>query len=204
MPVLAAGGQSASWSAANKNVLNIVNQFISQDDQGLVCADDLHQGNHWELQSEGALCARPFYERLAYFLLYTYKSPVGTKNAGKELDGEDTAKNYLGIALNQAANKFRANGTPDSKQFFTCLDQKSSSLDAIWLRGLRANMKREVFDRASRTGAEMDKSEGAAPRTCTRTRTRSRTCTCTCTCTCTYLHLHLHVHLHLRLPLRLR
>jgi hypothetical protein len=152
MAALCATGNSSSWNAAKTNVLRILNLFIAQDDE---------LDGDWDSLPEDVLCAKQFYERLAYFLLHEYKIPGGAKNAGLPLDG-DTPMTYLNVAVNQAANKFRAAGTDATKGFFNCLDQKSTSQEAIWLRGLRANMKRAIFERAALAGAEMDKSEGAS------------------------------------------
>lgn len=152
MAALCATGNSSSWNAAKTNVLRILNLFIAQDDE---------LDGDWDSLPEDVLCAKQFYERLAYFLLHEYKIPGGSKNAGLPLDG-DTPMTYLNVAVNQAANKFRAAGTDATKGFFNCLDQKSTSQEAIWLRGLRANMKRAIFERAALAGAEMDKSEGAS------------------------------------------
>jgi hypothetical protein len=116
MAALCATGNSSSWNAAKTNVLRILNLFIAQDDE---------LDGDWDSLPEDVLCAKQFYERLAYFLLHEYKIPGGAKNAGLPLDG-DTPMTYLNVAVNQAANKFRAAGTDATKGFFNCLDQKST------------------------------------------------------------------------------
>ena len=150
MAALSAKGKSPSWAGQQGNVKNIFNEFAEQDPE---------LDTDWDNLDEATLCAQPVYERFAHFLLFVYLIPAGVKNAGNPLDG-DTPKNYLNIIINLAASKFKATGTDTSKRFFDCLDQDSKADVAIWLRGLRSNMQREIFDRAKSTGAEMDRSEG--------------------------------------------
>ena len=80
----------------------------------------------WDKLPEDIVCAIPFYERLAHFLLNVYTIPTGVGNMGESLSG-DTPKNYLGIAINQAADKWKAVGQDATKRFFSCQDEKSTS-----------------------------------------------------------------------------
>ena len=150
MAALSAKGKSPSWAGQQGNVKNIFNEFAEQDPE---------LDTDWDNLDEATLCAQPVYERFAHFLLFVYLIPAGAKNAGLPLEG-DIPKNYLNIVINLAASKFKATGTDTTKRFFDCLDSKSTSDVAVWLRGLRANMKREIFERANETGAQMDRSEG--------------------------------------------
>jgi hypothetical protein len=153
MASISGKGKSVSWMGQHQAVLKIVNAFIAQD-------DELEHHAHWDDLPEHVVCACAFYERLAYFLLHVYVIPGGVRNQGEPLSG-DTPKNYLGIAINQAADKFKAVGSSDdSKRFFNCQDQNSTAPEAQWLRKLRANLRREVMERADSTGAPIDKSEG--------------------------------------------
>eukprot|EP00873_Tetraselmis_striata_P036644 jgi/Tetstr1/456908/TSEL_043578.t1 len=61
--------------------------------------------------------------------------------------------------MNMAANKYKAIGTNGSKLFFTCLDINSTTSEAKWWKGLRANIKRLLFQRARDAGDQLDNSE---------------------------------------------
>ena len=147
---LSSKGASAATASSKNNILNILNQFIEQDAE---CS------GQWSSQSEEDLCSAPFYERFSYFLLYKYVKPAGVRGAGEPLDG-DTPKVYLNLAVNLAADKFKGTGTEATKKFFQCLDKGSQCAEALWLRGQRVNITRQVFLRAKMTGKEMDMSEG--------------------------------------------
>ena len=108
------------------NMIRILNLFSAQDEE--------LDGVEWAALTEATLCAEPVYERFAAYLLHTYKIEPGSKNAGKPLDGGSVG-NYLGSAINLAADRFRAVGADSSKLFFVFLDTKSTSGDAKWLRG---------------------------------------------------------------------
>ena len=58
----------------------------------------------WDKLPEDIVCAIPFYERLAHFLLNVYTIPTGVGNMGESLSG-DTPKNYLGIAINRSSRQ---------------------------------------------------------------------------------------------------
>jgi len=83
-----------------------------------------------------------------------YKSEVG-KNKGKPL-GVDSALGYLGCLLNQAKVKYKATGSDKSKLFLTCLEENSTTDAGIWLRGLKKNMTREIFQTNTGSGEELD------------------------------------------------
>ena len=153
MAALSSTGASKATIASQDRILKLLDQFCAQDPE---CVPPLE----WSKQSESLVCSAPFYERFAHYLLHTYVKPQGTKGAGERLDG-DTPKVYLNLAINQAANQYKLAGTDDSKRFFLCLDLSSKSPEGIWLRGLRTNLTRNIFDRAKQNGQEMDKSEGA-------------------------------------------
>lgn len=71
----------------------------------------------------------------------------------------DTVVNYMFIMLNMAKQKYKVNGQPTSKNFLMCLDVGASTDAAHWLRGLKNNIKRDLFIRAIRNGEIIDKSE---------------------------------------------
>jgi hypothetical protein len=125
---LSAGGESDSWLANKGNVLRIFNDFIA--------ADGSLDGT-WDLLPKSVPCASPVYERLAlaHFLVFTYKTPKGVKNAGCALSC-DTVNNYIRRAINLAADKFRAaSSNVKTVNFFYCLEKNSSALAVTWRKG---------------------------------------------------------------------
>ena len=138
------------------NVARIFQAFLEQDEETT---------GTWDEQDEQTLCTPAIYERLAHFLVHVYKIPKGVKNAGMHL-ACDSVRNYLGTAINRAANKFKAGGTTATKEFFFCLDTKSSSDSAQWLRKLKKKVQRITFERAKEAGEQQDKSEGALALPC--------------------------------------
>jgi len=103
---------------------------------------------------ESVVCDQDIYGRLATYLTKVYKSEVG-KNKGKPL-GVDSALGYLGCLLNQAKVKYKATGSDKSKLFLTCLEENSTTDAGIWLRGLKKNMTREIFQTNTGSGEELD------------------------------------------------
>jgi len=147
---LSAGGESDSWLANKGNVLRIFNDFIA--------ADGSLDGT-WDSLPESVLCVSPVYERLAHFLVFTYKIPKGIKNAGCALSC-DTVSNYIRRAINLAADKFRAaSSNVKTVNFFYCLEKNSSAPAATWLQGLLKKVHRITFERAKAAGEQQDKSE---------------------------------------------
>ena len=61
--------------------------------------------------------------------------------------------------LNRARDKFFANGDALTREFFTCMDTKSSTLNAKWLGGLKKKIERICFERAMNSGNLTDYSE---------------------------------------------
>lgn len=159
---LSAKGSSTSWTAAKKNVVRIFDIFILQDEELLVDHNLGAEGITWEQLGEATLCAPAVYERFAYFLLYTFKIEQGNANQGDPQDGS-TVRNRIGTAINLACDKFKATGSSDTKRFFDCLDTNSTSEHAKWLRGLKANIMRETFERDKAAGKQMDNSESKPP-----------------------------------------
>jgi hypothetical protein len=99
------------------------------------------------------------YECFARFLLDVYKIPEGCKNAGHPL-APGVQLNYMGIIMNHAGNKYKANGSPQSKLFLQCLDTNSSSESAVWYKKLKTKMWRICFERSKAAGEVMDQSAG--------------------------------------------
>ena len=98
------------------------------------------------------------YARFGHHLLHIYRIEV----SGKLLAGQ-VAVNYLSTAINLASNKFKAVGSAETRLFFLCLDEKSTSEQAKWLSGLKMNMHREAFGRVVEAGGPIDKSESKRP-----------------------------------------
>ena len=99
----------------------------------------------WSDLPEETVCSRALYGRLTHFILHVYRSPGGTQNKGAPLKG-DTPLIYVNATLSEAANTFKAIGTPATRLFFSCQVPHSTSDDALWLRRLRANIKRVIFE----------------------------------------------------------
>ena len=58
-----------------------------------------------------------------------------------------------------AKDRFYANGTAETRDFFNCLEKRSNAPAAIWFRGLRKNITDVTFERAKISGLPMDHSE---------------------------------------------
>ena len=150
---ISAKGGSKSWTSAQQNVVNIFNEFSLQDEQ--------LAGRPWQHLNADVLCVAETYERFAYFLTHVYVKG-GVKGQGDHLKG-DTPKNYFRIAINLAAEKFRPGGAEWIQRFFSCLIEKSATLEARWLRGVTKNIGREVYLRTTKAGEKIDRSESAPP-----------------------------------------
>ena len=151
---LSADADSDSWLYQKSNVLRILNEFVAHDEP--TRSDGIKE---WAQLGEAVLCRCAFYERLAHWLVHTYKIPKGVRNAGLPL-ACDSVRNYIGTAINHAATKFKAQGTIETREFFFCLDSKSSSEAAQWLHKLKKKIQRVTFERAKEAGEQQDKSEG--------------------------------------------
>ena len=149
---LSSKGQSASWNAQQKNVVRIFDIFAEQDDELSA------RKYNWHVLPEEMLCEPGIYDRFAFYMLNIYEPD--SKRADERLDGS-TVRNYLASAIHLAADKFKAVGSDATKRFFDCLDTNSTSQHAKWLRGLKTNIEREHFARASAAGKKLDKSESA-------------------------------------------
>ena len=53
----------------------------------------------------------------------------------------------LGCLIQLGANKFKPAGGPQTQLFFTCQDANASTDAAAWLRQLKKNLARHVFER---------------------------------------------------------
>jgi hypothetical protein len=148
---IAGAGESARWTGTKQSVKKVFNEFAATD------ASEL-DGVSWDELPEETLCSNDVYESFAYYMMHVRENGTDAKGKPKiGLDGS-TAGNYLGIVINLAQDKFKANGSHEARQFFNCLDNKSSSPEALWLRKLKSNCTREHIERAKTTGEKLDKS----------------------------------------------
>ena len=139
-------GASESWMNQQANAKRLFNLFAATM-EGL---------GEWDTLEEATLIEPKLYQKFADYLVNTYKSETG-RNAGNPLS-LGTVINTLGIVLNLASTKYKPNGSAETKLFFTCLDPNSTSESARWLRGVKNNITRIVFNRSKEAGEEMDKS----------------------------------------------
>ena len=109
----------------------------------------------WELLSAEQLCRMPVWDGFAKYLMeyisQSARSDDGFLAVGTQLD-------YFGAALNAAAARFKATGSDRVKIFFTCLDTKASTDEAVWLQRLRDKMVATGFKRAQESGEQVDHS----------------------------------------------
>lgn len=111
----------------------------------------------WDVMTEKQLCCQDPYIDYSGYLVHDYVQETGVHKG--ELLKVSSVLGYIGCLINLASAKFKANGAPETKLFFTCLDGKSSTEPAAWLRGLRKNVTRELFQRMIELGEPMDASE---------------------------------------------
>ena len=112
----------------------------------------------WSALPASVLCKRLVYEKYAQYLVHEYVSTVG-RNKDNYLDC-DTVLKYFGVILNLSRDKYEATGGAAAQLFFTCLKLDCGTSDAVWLKGLKGNIKRDTFQRAVESGEKLDKSEG--------------------------------------------
>ena len=110
----------------------------------------------WNQLTAAQVCRIPVWDGYAE---YVSRVPKQTgPDAGETTLAIGTVLDYLGAALNCAAARFKATGDDSVKIFFTCLDSKSSTDEAVWLQKLRNRLIREALEDAKETGAVLDKS----------------------------------------------
>ena len=149
----AATANSESTKATHKNVQRIFNDEFRPS----TAARQAHPV--WAQLSESQACDFRLYDDFANFLAYEYliKSSDPVRNhlaIGSVLD-------YLGALIQCAANRFKAAGSAQTRQFFTCQDTGSSTDSGQWLRGLKDKIEKDLFKRAMENGEVMDHSATA-------------------------------------------
>ena len=154
VPMLSSKGESTSRKSLLSNVLRLFEIFRTS----LIEAGGENLCVPWQELGEDVLCDQTVYAAFAHFLVNEYVIEPGSKNAGQPLSCTAVLK-YLKGLVNLAANRFRATGSDKAKNFFTCLDQHSSTPDWVWFKGLKAKVQRLTFVRANAAGDEQDLSE---------------------------------------------
>jgi hypothetical protein len=145
---LSTSGSSLAYRA---NVMRVFSQFRGStparaarypaDFEALPLATAIHPGTYVEFSE---------------YLRSEYRARSG-RGAGKPLCFS-TALGYLCCLLRTSSSLHRHTGGLKAKLFFTCLDSPSSTEAALWLKGLKRCMQRDMFERAKKEGAVMDHS----------------------------------------------
>jgi len=154
MAALTSIGQSDSQNASRNNVRRIYTLFAQSTDT----ADKFKKYPEFHNLPEQLACSTALYEQFSHFLVHVYKIEQRGPNCGQPLMFSSVL-DYLGILVNMAADTYLATGTNDTKLFFTCLDINSTTRAAKWWRGLRANIKRLLFQRTRDAWEQPDNSE---------------------------------------------
>ena len=148
---MGSAGESAATAAALKQALNKFEAFRkSTPELGAaypVPFVDL---------GDTIMCDRTVWKRFAQYITYDYVIAEGNQNSGKHLSLDvlvSTLRKLIHKAKAQHETKSVAN-----RQFFTCVDQYSSSDDAKWLSGLVHNMRRKSWERSLANGDPIDQS----------------------------------------------
>ena len=144
LPPLLSGGQSPSWLKQKANMMRILFESGAT------------KGKPLDRMRVQELCDRTFWGKLCTYLIEVYKSPPGTKNAGKYLRASNIL-NYLRSMMHLAQGIVGAE--QQAQDFFTCLEPNSSTASAIWFNGLKKNVVRVTFERAVENGDTIDGSE---------------------------------------------
>ena len=143
MPTLLLEGESVSRKRHRKNVKRIVRLFLVFDKE---------LAPRWSKLSEAVLCSSAFYQRLAHWLIFEYKIPAGTKNAGHPLSCPSIIK-YMRTTIHLAATKF--NGRASAKT--------AAIPAARWIHKLKDKIVRLTLKRYRDTGELTDNSASEQP-----------------------------------------
>ena len=90
------------------------------------------------------------------YLVDVYTVESG-ESRGKPLS-PDVAQNYLTRMIRLVAAKFKPTGSDSTRHFFTCLESGCNTESDRWLRGIKRNLNRVLFENAKEAGDSMDKS----------------------------------------------
>jgi hypothetical protein len=144
-------GSSASWKQQKQGVRDLYAKFACSSDE----VKGQFPAKFCELTAEQA-ASKDLYELWCGWLCEDYIIPKGKKNAGEHL-GYGSAIDYLNLLLNLAAGEFKEHNDT-TRHFFTCRDWHGASDPAIWMRGLRLKLHREIYARSVKEGKPMDMS----------------------------------------------
>lgn len=149
-----ASAGSDSLKATHRNVQRIFNEEFRTSTPARQAAYPV-----WAQLSESQACDFKLYDDYAQYLAYEYliksNDPVRNHLAiGSVLD-------YLGALVQCAANRFKAAGGAETRQFFTCQDAGSSTDSGQWFRGLKDKIEKDLFKRAMENGEVIDHSATA-------------------------------------------
>jgi hypothetical protein len=111
----------------------------------------------WSRMTEDVFCKCRLHESFVDWLANTHVIAEGQRNAGSKYAG-GTVLDYYGAFLNQGYDKFNATGSAETKLWFTCLDSKSNSETACWLRKMKRKIYSSWIARMVEIGEEIDKS----------------------------------------------
>ena len=139
MAELQAKGSSAGYLGQKQNILNIFDEFR-------LSTPELTQEypKPFAACEEAKICSRTVYGKFANHLCNEYIIASG-EHKGEPLSFS-VAKNYLGIIVNIGNDV--AGKTALGKEFFRCLDAKSTHENTRWLHGLKEEMSKLLFQRA--------------------------------------------------------
>ena len=146
MAALTANGESDSWEEQKTNHLRIFELFRNSDPALL-----LLMPTAWDALPASLLCSQDVYNKFGHYLVHVYKIGARCDHGGNPLAIKVVLKVLSGM-LNRARDKFFANGDALTREFFTCMDTKSSTLNAKWLGGLKKKIERICFERAMNGG----------------------------------------------------
>ena len=134
MAALTANGESDSWEEQKTNHLRIFELFRNSDPALL-----LLMPTAWDALPASLLCSQDVYNKFGHYLVHVYKIGARCDHGGNPLAIKVVLKVLSGM-LNRARDKFFANGDALTREFFTCMDTKSSTLNAKWLGGLKKKL----------------------------------------------------------------
>lgn len=152
---LGARGESESLESYRMNVRRIFSLFRNSTAERKA----LYVSDKVESLPLDTVITTPIYVDFAEYLEKEYVIESG-KYIGQHL-GYSSVLGYLGCLLQLTSHFFKYRGGAEdarTKLFFTCLDGKATTDSWRWLKGLKKNLGRRLFERAKAEGEVMDKS----------------------------------------------
>jgi hypothetical protein len=152
MAALSSKGEGASWTAQKKNVLRIFELFRLSDETVAALLP-----LPFQQLGELDLCQNEVFACFSHYLLHTYIIENG-QYKGRFLSCNSVV-DYLQCLLGTVSDRFKANGTAETRLFLTCQDINANTDSAKWMQGLKKHIRKVTFSRAKEAGEELDKSE---------------------------------------------